>query len=231
MIPIPNQRELWPNFRSPLFWDMMAITTYLIGSTLFMYLGADPRSGHGPRSHDRLAAQVIRRVVAGLARHRRRMAQARNGRAISSAIVIIPVMFSVHTGVSWDFAMALQPGWHSTIFGPFFIVGALFSGVAAVILVLIIIRKAMRYGYFLREEHFNAMGLFLLILSFTWIYFYFTEWITNWYGNLPHGKSDPEDADRPAGSDVLPDAVLQHHRAGRRRCGRAGFGRRCPPCS
>jgi Ni/Fe-hydrogenase subunit HybB-like protein len=94
-------------------------------------------------------------------------------------------MFSVHTGVSWDLAMAIQPGWHSTIFGPYFIAGALFSGVAAVILALIIIRKTMRFGYFLREEHFNAMGIFLLLMAFTWIYFYFTEWITNWYGNLP----------------------------------------------
>ncbi len=113
------------------------------------------------------------------------MAPAGEGQHISISFVIIPVMFSVHTGVSWNLSMAIQPGWHSTMFGPFFVVGALFSGVAAVILVMIVIRKTMRYGYFMREEHFDAMGIFLLLLSLTWIYFYFAEWITNWYGNLP----------------------------------------------
>jgi molybdopterin-containing oxidoreductase family membrane subunit len=102
--------------------------------------------------------------------------------------VIIPVMFSVHTIVSWDFAMAIQPGWHSSIFGPYFIIGALFSGVAAVIIVMIIIRKAMKLHYFLREEHFDGMAKFLLILSFSWAYFYFNDYIVTWYGNLPVDK-------------------------------------------
>src|SRR5205085_4012783 len=94
---------------------------------------------------------------------------------------IIPVMFSVHTIVSWDFAVTVQPGWHSTIFGPYFIVGALFSGAAAVLLILIIIRKAMRLEYFLREEHFNGMAVFILLLSFTWAYFYFNDYLIPWY--------------------------------------------------
>jgi molybdopterin-containing oxidoreductase family membrane subunit len=102
--------------------------------------------------------------------------------------IIIPVMFSVHTIVSWDFAMAVQPGWHSTIFGPFFIIGALFSGVAAVIIVLMIVRKTMKMGYFLREEHFNAMGIFLMILSMAWAYFYFNEYIVTWYNNITAEK-------------------------------------------
>jgi Ni/Fe-hydrogenase subunit HybB-like protein len=99
--------------------------------------------------------------------------------------VIIPVMFSVHTIVSWDFAMALQPGWHSTIFGPYFIFGALFSGVAAVIIVMAIIRKTMRLEYFLRAEHFGGMSMFLLLLSFAWGYFYFNDYIVPWYGGEP----------------------------------------------
>jgi molybdopterin-containing oxidoreductase family membrane subunit len=102
---------------------------------------------------------------------------------------IIPVMFSVHTIVSWDFAMAIQPGWHSTIFGPYFVIGALFSGVAAVIMVLAIIRKTMHLEYFLRDEHFDGMGKFLLLLSLTWAYFYFNDYIVPWYGQEPVEKT------------------------------------------
>lgn len=188
MMPIPNQRELWPNFRSALFWDMMAITTYLIGSTLFMFVALIPDFAMA-RDH----TTGWRRKVYGALSLGWRGTDAEWHRleVVSNILsfVIIPVMFSVHTGVSWNLSMAIQPGWHSAIFGPFFVVGALYSGVAAVILVMIVIRKTMRYGYFMREEHFNAMGIFLLILTLTWIYFYFAEWITNWYGNLPMEKA------------------------------------------
>ena len=188
MMPIPNQRELWPNFRSALFWDMTAITTYIVGSTLFMYLALLPDLAMA-RDH---STGWRRKVYGALSLGWRGTEGEWHKMESTSNIlsyVIIPVMFSVHTGVSWNLAMSVQPGWHSTIFGPFFVAGALFSGVAAVILVMIVIRKTMRFGYFLREEHFNAMGLFLLIMSFTWIYFYFAEWITNWYGNLPMEKA------------------------------------------
>lgn len=188
MVPIPNQRELWPNFRSALFWDMMAITTYLIGSTLFMYVALIPDLAMA-RDH---TTGWRRKVYGALALGWRGTGSEWHRLEVVSNIlsfVIIPVMFSVHTGVSWNLSMAIQPGWHSAIFGPFFVVGALYSGVAAVILVMIVIRKTMRYGYFMREEHFNAMGIFLLILTLTWIYFYFAEWITNWYGNLPMEKA------------------------------------------
>jgi len=188
MMPIPNQRELWPNFRSALFWDMTAITTYLIGSTLFMYLALLPDLAMA-RDH---TTGWRRKIYGALALGWRGTEGEWHKMESTSNIlsyVIIPVMFSVHTGVSWNLAMSVQPGWHSTVFGPFFVAGALFSGVAAVILVMIIIRKTMRFGYFMREEHFNAMGIFLLILTLAWIYFYFAEWITNWYGNLPMEKA------------------------------------------
>jgi molybdopterin-containing oxidoreductase family membrane subunit len=184
LFPIPTERNLWPNWRSPLLWDATAITTYMIGSTLFMYLSLLPDLA------------MMRDHTTGW-RHRLYQALSFGWRGTEGewsklettanilSFIIIPVMFSVHTIVSWDFAMAIQPGWHSTIFGPFFIVGALFSGVAAVIIVMIILRKSMRLGYFLREEHFSAMGIFLMILSIAWVYFYFNEWIVTWYGNLP----------------------------------------------
>lgn len=184
LFPIPTQRELWPNFRSALLWDATAITTYMIGSTLFMYAALIPDLA---MVRDRVTG-FRRKIYGALALGWRGTdGEWHRLETLSNilGVIIIPVMFSVHTIVSWDFAMAIQPGWHSTIFGPFFIIGALFSGVAAVILIMVIIRKGMGLGYFIREEHFNAMGIFLMILSMAWVYFYFAEWITNWYGNLP----------------------------------------------
>jgi molybdopterin-containing oxidoreductase family membrane subunit len=156
----------------------------MIGSTLFMYLSLLPDLA---MLRDRTTGwrhTLYKLLTFGWRGTEGEWSKLEKAGTILS-LIIIPVMFSVHTIVSWDFAMAIQPGWHSTIFGPFFIIGALFSGVAAVIIVMIILRKSMRLGYFLREEHFNAMGIFLMILSMAWVYFYFNEWIVTWYGNLP----------------------------------------------
>lgn len=184
LFPIPTERQLWPNFRSPLLWDATAITTYMLGSTLFMFLSLLPDIA---MLRDRTTGwrHLLYTALSFGWRGTEGEWRKLETTATILSLIIIPVMFSVHTIVSWDFAMAIQPGWHSTIFGPFFIVGALFSGVGAVIIVMIILRKSMRLGYFLREEHFNAMGIFLMILSIAWVYFYFNEWIVNWYGNLP----------------------------------------------
>ncbi|RMF26890.1 MAG: polysulfide reductase, partial [Chloroflexi bacterium] len=98
------------------------------------------------------------------------------------AFVIIPVMFSVHTIVSWDFGMTRVVGWHSSIFGPYFVTGAIFSGVSAVATVLLLVRKTMHLDYFLREEHFDALGKLVLVFSFAWTYFFFADYLTEWYG-------------------------------------------------
>jgi molybdopterin-containing oxidoreductase family membrane subunit len=81
--------------------------------------------------------------------------------------------------------MALQAGWHSTVFGPYFVVGALFSGSGAVIIALILLRSTMGLKYFLRKEHFNGMAMFMLILSLTWDYFYFNDYLAPWFGGAP----------------------------------------------
>ena len=184
LFPYPNQRQLWPNFHSPLMWDFMAILTYMTGSTMFIYLGLIPDLAMA-RDHTRGWRHNLYRILAlGWRGTEKEWAYHTTTLNIFSYI-IIPVMFSVHTIVSWDFAMAIQPGWKSTIFGPYFIIGALFSGVAAVIIVMAIIRSAMRLKYFLRDEHFDGMAKFLLILSFAWAYFYFADYIVPWYGGEP----------------------------------------------
>jgi Ni/Fe-hydrogenase subunit HybB-like protein len=184
MLPYPNQRQLWPNFHSPLMWDFMAILTYMTGSVLFVYLGLLPDLAMA-RDHTRGWRHRLYSILSiGWRGTEKEWAYHETSLNIFS-YVIIPVMFSVHTIVSWDFAMALQPGWNSTIFGPYFIIGALYSGVAAVIIVMALIRKGMRLQYFLREEHFSGMGMFLLLLTFAWAYFYFNDYIAPWYHGEP----------------------------------------------
>jgi Ni/Fe-hydrogenase subunit HybB-like protein len=187
LIPYPNERLLWPSFHSPLLWDFMAITTYLTCSILFAYISLIPDIALA-RDHAPGWRQKLYKVLALGWRGSEHEWSTLESTMNVFTYGIIPVMFSVHTVVSWDFAMALQPGWHSTIFGPYFVVGALFSGVGAVIIALILLRKFLHLEYYLRTEHFNGMGMFLLLLSLTWTYFYFNDYLVPWYGREPVEK-------------------------------------------
>jgi Ni/Fe-hydrogenase subunit HybB-like protein len=182
MIPIPNQRWLWPNFHSPLVWDFMAITTYLLSSTIYLFLPLLPDLA---MVRDRATgwrhwfAKIFSLGWRGTEAEWQRLRVAIR----IFAFAIIPVMFSVHTIVSWDFAVSQTPGWHSTIFGPYFIIGAILSGVSAVVTILYILRRFMRnMKYFIRLEHFEGLGFLILVFSLAWGYFFFNEYILHWYG-------------------------------------------------
>lgn len=181
MMPIPNQRFLWANFQSPLAWDLLAITTYLISSTIYVYMPMIPDLA---MARDRTTGwrHVLYKLTSlgwrGLEYEWHYLHKAIN----IFAFAIIPIMFSVHTIVAWDFAMAKQVGWRSSIFGPYFVVGAIFSGVSAVIAVLLVVRKTMNLQYFLRKEHFEALAKLVLIFSFSWAYFFFNDYLIEWYG-------------------------------------------------
>src|SRR5207245_5424159 len=100
-------------------------------------------------------------------------------------IAIIPVAVSVHTIVSFDFSMAPVPMWHSTIFGPYFVAGAIFSGIAALIVAMTLIRRFLHLEEYLHPVHFQNLGKLLLLMSLLWSYFVFSERLTTWYGNAP----------------------------------------------
>ena len=182
MIPYPNERGLWPDFHSPLMWDFMAINTYLLCSTMYLFLPLIPdlamvrdRAKGWPKVFYRILSLGFR----GTEGEWKNLQTAMN----IFAFGIIPVMFSVHTIVSWDFAMATRPGWSSTVFGPYFVLGALQSGMAAVAIVLFLIRSTMKHmKYFLRPEHFDTLGKLMLIVSMAWAYFYFNDYLVPWYG-------------------------------------------------
>src|SRR5512138_3914096 len=183
MFPLPNQRTIWPDFHSPLMWDLMAITTYLLCSTMYLFLPLIPdlamardRTQSGPLKYFYKTLALGFRGTEG---EWKNLTTAMN----IFAFAIIPVMFSVHTIVSWDFAMASRPGWHSTVFGPYFVIGALHSGMGAVAIVLFLLRSTMKhYKYFLRAEQFNTIGMLMLLVSMAWAYFYFNDYLVPWFG-------------------------------------------------
>lgn len=182
LVPYPSQRNIWPNFHSPLTWDFIAITTYILASTMYLFLPLIPdlamardRSSGSRKSLYRIISLGFR----GSETEWKHLKAAMN----IFAFAIIPVMFSVHTIVSWDFAMATRPGWASSIFGPYFVIGALQSGIAAVMIVIFIIRSTMKnMKYFLRPEHFDFLGKLSLIVSMAWAYFFFNDYLVPWYG-------------------------------------------------
>lgn len=184
MIPYPNNRFMWPNFQSPLMWDMVAIFTYLIGSTLYLYLALIPDLAMA-RDHTSRWRQKLYRILS-LGWRGTEAEWHKLHRALSIfSVAIIPIFLSVHSIVSWDFAVTIQPRWHSTIFAPYFVVGAIYSGLAALASILVIVRRGMQLKEFLREEHFNALGKLVMVAGMAWTYFWFAGFIVEWYGNEP----------------------------------------------
>ena len=182
LIPLPNQRGIWPNVRSPLVWDFFAINTYLLGSVLFLLLPMIPdfalvrdrTTGWRKTIYGALALKWQ-----GTPKQWHRLESAMQ----IMAIAIIPVAVSVHTIVSFDFAMAPVPMWHSTVFGPYFVAGAIFSGIAALIIAMALLRRCLHLEDYLHPLHFENLGKMLLLMSLLWMYFVFSERLTIWYGN------------------------------------------------
>ena len=187
ILPLPNERLLWPNFRSPLVWDVLAITTYLTGSVLYLLLPLIPdfailRDRAGARRAGSLKARLYGVAALGWRGTPRQWHALEQGIRVM-AVIIIPVAVSVHTVVSWDFAMALQPMWHSTIFGPYFVAGAIYSGIAMLLVTMFALRHGLGLQRYLDERVFNNLGLLFLTMSMIWAYFTFAEHLTVWYGN------------------------------------------------
>jgi molybdopterin-containing oxidoreductase family membrane subunit len=187
MMPIPTDRGLWPNFRSPLMWDVLAITTYLLGSILYLLLPMIPDFAilrdRMVRENPKSLKTLFFRVAAIGWRGTPQQWLSLEAAIKAMAVVIIPVAVSVHTIVSWDFAMAIQPMWHSTIFGPYFVVGAIYSGVAVLMVAMFLLRRGLHLEQFLNDKVFNNLGLMFLAFALLWAYFTFAEHLTVYYGN------------------------------------------------
>jgi molybdopterin-containing oxidoreductase family membrane subunit len=187
LFPYPNERGIWPNFRSPLVWDVFAVSTYLTVSTVFLLVGIGPDA-----AALRDAAGGWRRRVLSLMSlgWRGTDAQWRHyTRAyLFFAAFATPLVVSVHSVVSWDFAVSITPGWHSTLFPPYFVAGAILSGVAMVITLLIPLRRALKLEAIVTPHHLDLLAKLVLFVSLIVTYSYATEILLS----LRSPPSDPE---------------------------------------
>jgi molybdopterin-containing oxidoreductase family membrane subunit len=180
LIPYPNYRGLWPNFRSPLLWDVFAITTYMLVSGMFFYVGLIPDLA---TVRDR-STGLVKKVYAALSlgwRGSHRQWRHQEMAYLLLAALATPLVISVHSVVSWDFAVSLIPGWHSTIFAPYFVAGAIFSGCAMIVVILLPMRKFFGLQELITHRHFGMLSKMLVFMSLIITYSYFAEFFIAWY--------------------------------------------------
>ncbi len=187
LFPYPNQRHLWINFRSPLVWDVFAVTTYLIVSTIFLLVGMGPDAAalrDEATGWRRRAFGLLSLGWHGTDRQWRHYTRA----YLFFAAFATPLVVSVHSVVSWDFAVSILPGWHSTLFPPYFVAGAILSGVAMVITILVPLRRALRLQDVITPHHLDMLARLVLFTSLIVTYSYATEILLS----LRSPPSDPE---------------------------------------
>jgi Ni/Fe-hydrogenase subunit HybB-like protein len=174
VLPYPSDRQLWPNFRSPLTWDVFAISSYVLVSALFLYMGMLPDLALLGRQVQGWRRPLYRVLSLGFGGTDGEWRLFEKAYPIFAAIVI-PLAISVHSVVSWDFSMSVMPGWHSAIFAPYFVAGAIFSGLAMAILLLSGLRRGFRFERYIKPEHFELMAKLLLGMSLVMTLVYGTE--------------------------------------------------------
>lgn len=192
IIHLGRPERLWemftrPNLSSPLVWDLIAVMTYLFATMVFLYLPLIPDlaaardaydQGGGPRWRVRLYSRLS--LGWSDTPHQRHLLEWGVG---VMSVLIIPLAVTVHSVLSWAFALTVREGWHSTIYAPYFVIAALYSGVAAVVLVVAAFRRAYRLHDFIESRHFRYLGFLMLTLGLTYLYFTFSEYLTEGYAN------------------------------------------------
>ncbi len=185
IIPVPNQHGLWVNWNSPLVWDVFAVSTYFTVSLMFWYIGLIPDLA---MMRDRTTSKVKKMIYSILSlgwRHANRQWQHYEKVYVILAGLATPLVLSVHSIVSFDFAVSILPGWHTTIFPPYFVAGAIFSGFGMVLTVLIIIRKVFNLEYIITKDHLDKMAKVTLLTSMMVAYAYLMEPFIAWYSGSP----------------------------------------------
>ena len=177
VFPYDFGRGVWPNIRSPFVWDPSAVGTYMIASTLFVFVALLPDLAIVRDRTTGLVSKVYGAMCMGWRGTPRQWRMQAVAGILLSALVL-PVFVSVHSIVSWDFAVTIGvDGWHSTIFAPYFIIGAIHSGVSAVAMIMALMVWLWNWGRIIRPDHFDAIGRLLIVVSTTWFFFFFLEWV------------------------------------------------------
>jgi Ni/Fe-hydrogenase subunit HybB-like protein len=180
-LPYPNTMGVWPQFRSPLIWDVFAVSTYATVSLMFWFVGLIPDLA---TLRDRSQSRIGRVVYGMLAMGWR--GSARHWHHYDTAYLLLaglatPLVVSVHTVVSFDFAISILPGWHTTIFPPYFVAGAIYSGFAMVLTLAIPIRAVYGLNDFITSRHLQNMAKVMLVTGLIVAYGYLTEAFIGWY--------------------------------------------------
>ncbi len=180
LIPYPNPRGLWVNFRSPLMWEVFAVGTYFTVSVVFLYVGLIPDLAAVRERTTGWRRRLYRLLSLGW---RGTAAEWRHYRSayLLLAALATPLVVSVHSVVSWDFAMALVPGWHSTIFAPYFVTGAIFSGLAMVLTLTIPLRRLLGLEAYITDRHLENVARLIVVTSLIVTYAYVCEFFMAWY--------------------------------------------------
>jgi Ni/Fe-hydrogenase subunit HybB-like protein len=187
ILPYPNTRgPIWDNFNSPLFWDVVALTTYLMASGVFWYMGMIPDFA---TIRERTTSK-IKKTIYGILSFGW-VGTARGWLRFETAALLIggltaPLVVSVHSIVSMDFATSVMPGWHTTIFPPYFVIGAIFSGFGMVLTIMIIARKVFKYEDFVTKNHLDAVARILVFISLIMGTAYMTELFMAWYSGTEY---------------------------------------------
>jgi Ni/Fe-hydrogenase subunit HybB-like protein len=185
LIPYPNTMGMWPNFRSPLIWDVFAVSTYATVSALFWYVGMIPDLATLRDRAKRLSAKILYGMFAmgwrGSALHWQRYETA----SLLLAGLATPLVVSVHTVVSFDFAAGIVPGWHATIFPPYFVAGAIYAGFAMVMTLAIPLRKIYGLEGLITMKHLDNMAKIILATGLIVGYGYLIEAFMAWYSGNP----------------------------------------------
>jgi Ni/Fe-hydrogenase subunit HybB-like protein len=188
LLPYPNQRFLWPNFKSPLLWDVFAITTYFTVSTTFLVYGLVPDVA---AVRDRVGGwrKLVYRAASfgwlGTDNEWRHYSRA----YLYLAALATPLVLSVHSVVSWDFASGIVPGWHGTIFAPYFVAGAIYSGIGMVLTLIIPLRRVLKLEHMITEYHFDNLGKLVLLTGSILFYAYAMEYFIAWYSGNPYEQT------------------------------------------
>ncbi len=181
VFPYDFDRMVWPDVRSPLIWDPSAIFTYLTGASMFVFMALLPDLGI---LRDRTTGW--RRVLYGAMslgwRGNPRQFKLQFVFGILLSGLILPVFVSVHSIVSWDFAVSLVPAWHATVFAPYFVIGAVHSGVSGVVTMMAVLRWAFKWEDFITPDHFDALGRLLIAVGTAWLYFFTLDVLFGIYG-------------------------------------------------
>jgi Ni/Fe-hydrogenase subunit HybB-like protein len=182
MLPYPNQRDLWPNFNSPLMFDVVAISTYLTVSSLFWYTGMLPDLATIRDRSTGLRHKIFHILSLGWTGRLEHWRHYTRGYLFFAALAT-PLVISVHSVVSWDFALGIVPGWHTTIFAPYFVAGAIHSGLAMVLTLMIPLRKLFHYEKIITMEVLENVAKTIILTGMIVGFAYATEFFIAWYSH------------------------------------------------